>query len=103
MNDAVVERPVHRALAKLLIPTTAGVLILGGCAYPADPVVPAASPSSTTVIVQPASTVQRVYTYPEGRYQLYGNGTAETPYYWVWMPAGVTAPPPPPLPRIPAP
>ena len=42
----------------------------------------------------------RVVTYPEGRYQLYGDGT-RVPYYWVWVPAGATTapvPPPPPLP-----
>jgi len=43
----------------------------------------------------------RVVTYPEGRYQLYGNGSS-VPYYWVWVPNGGTptaAPPaPPPVP-----
>jgi hypothetical protein len=42
----------------------------------------------------------RVVTYPEGRYQLYGDGT-RVPYYWVWVPAGASmapVPPPPPLP-----
>ena len=29
----------------------------------------------------------RVVTYPEGRYQLYGDGT-RVPYYWVWVPSG---------------
>jgi len=40
----------------------------------------------------------RVVTYPEGRYQLYGNGSS-VPYYWVWVPSGgspTSAPPPPP-------
>src|SRR5690242_9329057 len=39
----------------------------------------------------------RVVTYPEGRYQLYGDGT-RTPYYWVWVPAGASTVPPPPPP-----
>ena len=44
----------------------------------------------------------RVVTYPEGRYQLYGDGKA-VPYYWVWLPSGSSTapapPPPPPFPR----
>jgi hypothetical protein len=36
---------------------------------------------------------------PGGQYQLYGSGTAASPYYWVWVPSGATVPPPPPLPR----
>src|SRR6266542_4090986 len=43
----------------------------------------------------------RVVTYPEGRYQLYGDGT-RVPYYRVWVPSGASVapvpPPPPPLP-----
>ncbi len=42
----------------------------------------------------------RVVTYPEGRYELYGDGTTRTPYYWVWIPSGSTTTPPPP-PAIP--
>ena len=34
-------------------------------------------------------------------YQLYGEGTTASPYYWVWVPAGTTVVPPPPLPRRP--
>jgi len=30
-----------------------------------------------------------------GQYRLYGSGTAASPYYWVWVPTGVTAPAPP--------
>jgi hypothetical protein len=41
----------------------------------------------------------RVVTYPDGRYELHGDG-ARTPYYWVWIPSGnvTTPPPPPPIP-----
>jgi hypothetical protein len=39
----------------------------------------------------------RVVTYPEGRYQLYGDGT-RVPYYWVWVPSGASAAPAPPAP-----
>ncbi len=69
---------------------------LGGCVYRTEKTVPASSPA-TTVVVTPG---QRTVTYPEGRYELYGNGST-TPYYWVWIPAGVTPPTPPPPPRIP--
>ena len=41
-------------------------------------------------------TTDRSYSFPEGRWQLYGDGRT-TQYYWVWIPSGVT-PPNPPLP-----
>ena len=47
-----------------------------------------------TVVTPPQTTVAA----SNGRYQLYGNGTTQ-PYYWVWVPTGVTVPAPPPLPR----
>jgi hypothetical protein len=79
---------------------TTASLVVGGCVYRSEravPAAPAASPSTTTVVVtQPSSTI----TYPEGRYLLYGDGKT-TPYYWVWVPNGVTppnVPPPPPSP-----
>lgn len=37
----------------------------------------------------------------EGRYQLYGDGTSASPYYYVWVPAGATVLAPPPPPRRP--
>lgn len=71
---------------------------LGGCVYRSEKTVPAASSPATTVVVTPA---QRTVTYPEGRYELYGDGRT-TPYYWVWIPAGTTGvPTPPPPPRTP--
>jgi hypothetical protein len=71
---------------------------LGGCVY-RERTVPAASPP-TTVVVAPTAT-DRVVTYPEGRYELRGDGTASAPYYWVWIPAGSTPPNPPPVPHRP--
>jgi methyl coenzyme M reductase subunit C len=71
---------------------------LGGCVY-RERTVPAASPA-TTVVVAPAPG-DRVVTYPEGRYELRGDGTTASPYFWVWIPAGATPPNPPPLPRRP--
>ena len=58
---------------------------------------PPMKPSGSAVV----TTSDRTYTFREGRWQLYGDGGA-TPYYWVWIPAGVTSVPnPPPLPRVP--
>jgi hypothetical protein len=37
---------------------------------------------------------QRVVAYPHGRWLLYGDGTAGSPYSWVWVPTGATPPPP---------
>jgi hypothetical protein len=87
-----------RVLAACLL-TLGSTVAMGGCIHKKT-VVPAASPS-TTVVVTP-SAVDRVVTYPEGRYELRGDGTAVSPYYWVWIPAGATSVPnPPPLPRVP--
>ncbi len=72
------------------------------------------APPLPSVIVQPSQPVYalpplptvvqpgpRVYTYPEGRYELRGEGTATSPYYWVWIPTGVQSiPPAPPLPSV---
>jgi hypothetical protein len=55
-----------------------------------------APPAPPIVAQVPAD---RVVTYPEGRWTLYGDGTTTSPHYWVWVPAGATPPPPPPLPR----
>jgi hypothetical protein len=71
---------------------------LSGCVYRHE-TVPAATPSTTVVVSPPAS--QRVYTFPEGRYELRGNGSAASPYVWVWIPTGAIPPPVPPLPPLP--
>jgi len=76
---------------------------LAGCVYRSkeverstpNPVVmaPTPAPAPATVVVPPATTVapavpsDRV-VYPDGRWQLYGDGRG-TPYYWVWIPSGV--------------
>ena len=36
--------------------------------------------------------------YPEGRYELRGDGNAASPYHWVWIPTGATPPNPPAVP-----
>jgi hypothetical protein len=51
---------------------------------------PPMRPSGTAVV----SNSDRMYTFREGRWQLYGDGGA-TPYYWVWIPSGTTPPTPP--------
>jgi hypothetical protein len=79
--------------------------MLGGCVYRSreveksspSPVVmaPTPAPPAAPVVVAPAapSTVTAVpsdrVVYPEGRWQLYGDGRG-TPYYWVWIPSGST-------------
>jgi hypothetical protein len=55
---------------------------------PTPPTRPAAS-----AVIPPSD---RSYTFSEGRWQLYGDG-GNTPYYWVWIPAG-SMPPAPPVP-----
>ena len=90
-----------RVIATSLLALSSSAMVLGGCTYRERAVAPAASPSTTTVVVAP-SAADRIVTYPEGRYELRGDGTVNSPYYWVWIPAGVTAVPnPPPLPRVP--
>src|SRR6266850_1852475 len=77
--------------------------MLGGCVYRSkevqtstpSPVVmaPAPAPQPAPVVVPPAAPPvtaavpsDRV-VYPEGRWQLYGDGRS-VPYYWVWIPTG---------------
>jgi hypothetical protein len=90
-----------RGTLGLLTAVVAGSALVGGCVYRRETVPAAASPPTTTVVVSPAAS-DRVVTYPEGRYELRGNGTLNDPYYWVWIPAGSTPPSPPPLPRVPS-
>lgn len=71
---------------------------MGGCIYSSTDKerVVEAPPAAPAVSQVPAD---RVVAYPGGRWTLYGDGTAASPHYWVWVPAGATPPPPPPLPR----
>lgn len=89
MHDA----RVRRIASWTMIGMTATVF-LAGCVYRKETTtVPAASPA-TVIVTQPERTV----TYPQGRYELRGSGTATAPYYWVWIPAGAMPPNPPPPP-----
>ncbi len=57
--------------------------LLGACATETPVVTTTSAPATQTVV------------YQGGQYRLYGSGTATSPYYWVWVPTGVTAPAPP--------
>ncbi len=70
------------------------VVLLAGTSGPASY---SYAQTTSVVVVQPS---QRVYTYPEGRYELRGDGTANSPYFWVWIPTGVQVAAPPPAPTI---
>src|SRR3989441_3419779 len=58
-----------------------------------------APPSGGTVAVAPTPNV---INYPNGRYELRGDG-ATTPYTWVWIPNPPSSPPPPAATPAPAP
>src|SRR6185503_10961443 len=88
-------RVLHHATRCLVaIPLTAAML--AGCT----------TEPTTITTTTTTTTTPTVVTYPEGRYQLYGDGY-QTAYYWVWIPSGaraVTPVAPPPLPgRVSAP
>ena len=79
----------------------AGAAVLGvGCVSYTKETTERTVPVATPVAAATPST--SVVTYPEGKYQLYGDGKS-TPYYWVWVPSGASTapmpPPPPPVPR----
>ena len=84
---------------------TSGLLVctsgLAGCFYSDKETKETVRPApSSAVVVSPP--MERVYTYSDGRYELHGDGTAKSPYYWVWIPTGVqVAHTPPPLPPLP--
>lgn len=82
---------MHRAITRVLVPATLALSVLAGCAVQ-DPTYP-----PTTGAVLGGST-PRTVEYPGGKYQLYGDGSSASPYYWVWVPAGTNPPPPPPFP-----
>ena len=83
---------MHRAITRILVPATLAVGVLSGCAIQ-DPTYP-----PTTGAVLNAPTQPRTIEYSNGKYQLYGDGSTASPYYWVWIPAGTNPPAPPALP-----
>jgi len=71
-------RRLARCVSQLVLVAPLVALILSGC----------------------ATTEPGTVTYPEGHYKMYGDGI-NTPYYWVWIPNGVSeasVPAPPPIP-----
>jgi hypothetical protein len=76
---------------------SAVAILLGGCIYKSEKTTAVPAPATSAVVIAPAPA-DRVVTYPEGRYQLYGDSTSG--YYWVWIPAGSAPPSPPPPPRL---
>ncbi len=75
-----------------------GAAVLGGCFSYQEAAAPPPPPAPVLVQVPQNPPPQRVMTYPEGRYELRGDGRTVA-YYWVWVPTGTTyafAPPAPP-------
>jgi hypothetical protein len=82
---------MYRAITRILVPPTLAVSVLAGCAIQ-DPTYP---PTTGADLGAPGP---RTVEYSNGKYQLYGDGSSASPYYWVWIPAGTSPPSPPPLP-----
>jgi hypothetical protein len=81
-----------------------GPMVVAALLFFASSSVPVRHIEAQTPSVSVVQSGGSVYTYPEGRYELRGDGTASSPYSWVWIPAGaqlVAAPPPPPPPPPP--
>jgi hypothetical protein len=90
---------MSRNTLRTLAASFAGAALLGGCISYTKETTEKAVAVPVAVATPVAS--DRVVTYPEGRYQLYGDGT-RVPYYWVWIPSGTsTSPAPPPPPSVP--
>jgi hypothetical protein len=86
-----------RRLPLAVLAAVGGVAALGGCVHRERAVVPAASPA-TAIVIGPGAE-ERIVAYPEGRYELYGDGTRRVPYQWVWIPTGAMPPDSPAPPR----
>jgi hypothetical protein len=86
---------MNRGTTRTLATSLTALALLAGCIYSKETTTERQVPVAVV-----APTPERVVTYPEGRYVLYGDGT-KVPYYWVWMPTGVTAPMPPTPPPVP--
>jgi len=78
----------------------AALIASGGCAYESERTAQAPTAvvgTSTPVVVTQTSATPRVVTYRDGRWELRGDGSTSSPYYWVWVPTGgvtVAATPP---------
>jgi hypothetical protein len=84
--------------------TLRGPMVVAALVLFASTSVPVGYIEAQTPSVAVVQSSQSVYTYPDGRYELRGDGTASSPYSWVWIPAGVQVvagpPPPPPPPNV---
>jgi len=79
--------------------TLRGPMVLAALVLFASTSAPVGHSEAQTPRVAVVYPGQSAYTYPNGRYELRGDGTASSPYYWAWIPAGaesVAGPPPPP-------
>src|SRR5437667_8077660 len=56
-------------------------------------------PAPTYMVAPTPPPMRRVIDYPEGRYELQGDGVT-SPYVWVWVPNPPSAPPSPPPPPV---
>ena len=90
-------RALYAPLALTVAVAAAGA---GGCIYSStEKERGVTAPAAPTPVVVAQAPSDRVVTYPEGRWTLYGAGTTASPHYWVGVPAGASPPAPPPLPR----
>jgi hypothetical protein len=83
-------RSMKSRILRVVVPAIVVVGLLGGCTYQ--------GPEMRGAVLGADRTVE----YPNGRWQLNGDGSSASPYYYVWLPGGSTTYPPPP-PRHPYP
>jgi hypothetical protein len=67
---------MHHPITRILVPATLALGVLSGCAMQ-DPTFP---PTTGAVLGAPGP---RMVEYANGKYQLYGDGSTASPYYWV--------------------
>lgn len=63
----------------------ATLVLLGGCVVGRRPA--ATAPSPAALPAEAVAPSQRAIGYPHEEFILYGDGTAVSPYAWVWVPA----------------
>jgi hypothetical protein len=87
-------RSVPAQIVHLGVAVAAWTAGLGGFSdrNPVQKRVVPAPPQTIRLVV---TSADRVVTYPDERWQLHGDGTRESPYYWMWVPAGKMPPSPP--------
>jgi hypothetical protein len=66
---------------------------------PTGTTVVAPAPPAAPGVVVVSTPTQRVITQADGRWQLYGDGSTDRPYVWVWIPRGANPPSPPRVPE----